>query len=160
MGTTQDYCQQRLYKQWSDFCATVKINPDLQDPSVPRVEVLQVYRQRSDTPSTPSAKWTKLGRSRFLRHGGRLGRPISWLVSQTPGIPPTPRSTTDWTCGSPGSLKPTGLGTLRSDRKKLPPSASSTPSCPLPTQPLTRRPDTPPTWSSWDYTSAYGHAST
>ena len=33
----------------------------------------------SDTPSTPRAEWTHLGRSRFLRHGGRLQQPTSWL---------------------------------------------------------------------------------
>ena len=40
--TTQDACQQKLYKQWSDLCATLEINPALQDPPIPRVEVLQV----------------------------------------------------------------------------------------------------------------------
>ena len=45
-GTTQDSRQQRLYKQWSDFCATLKINPALQDSSIPCVEVLQVYGHR------------------------------------------------------------------------------------------------------------------
>ena len=54
-------------------------------------------------------------------HGGPLRRPISWLASQTPGIPQTPRPTMDWTCGSPGILKPTGSRTLRSDRKQHPP---------------------------------------
>ena len=38
----------------------------------------------SDTPSTPSAEWTDLGMSRFLRHGGRLQRPTSWTTSPTP----------------------------------------------------------------------------
>ena len=38
-GTTQDSRQQKLYKQWSDFCATLKINPALQDSSIPHVEV-------------------------------------------------------------------------------------------------------------------------
>ena len=44
--TTQDSRQQRLYKQWSNFCATLNINPALQDSSVPRIEVLQVYGHR------------------------------------------------------------------------------------------------------------------
>ena len=42
-GTTQDSRQQRLYKQWSNFCTTLKINPTLQDSSVLHAEVLQVY---------------------------------------------------------------------------------------------------------------------
>ena len=62
----------------------------------------------SDMPSTPSAEWTNLIRRRSLRHGGRLRRPTSWLASQTPGSPSTPRPTAGWTCDSPGSLKPMG----------------------------------------------------
>ena len=31
----------------------------------------------SDMPSTPSAEWTDLGKSRFLRHGGKLRQPTS-----------------------------------------------------------------------------------
>ena len=42
-GTTQDARQQRLYWQWADFCATLSVNPTLQDPSIPRIELLQVY---------------------------------------------------------------------------------------------------------------------
>ena len=74
----------------------------------------------SDMPSTPSTEWTDLGRSQVLRHGGKLRRPPSLMASQTPGIPPTPRPTSDWTCDSPGSLKPTGSRTLRSNGKKKP----------------------------------------
>ena len=97
----------------------------------------------SGTPSTLSPEWTDLGRSQFLRHGGRLRRLICWLASETPRSPPTPRPTTFWTCGYPGSLKSTGLRAQWSDGKNPPPSALSIPSCPPPTQPLTRRPDTP-----------------
>ena len=35
----------------------------------------------SDTPSTPIAKWTDLGRSRFFRYGGQLQQPTPWLAS-------------------------------------------------------------------------------
>ena len=73
------------------------------------------------TPSTPSANWTDLGRCLFLMHGGPLWRPTSSMASQTLGRPPTPTPTTDWTCGSPVTLKPIGLRTLRSDGKDPPP---------------------------------------
>ena len=45
-GTTQDSCQQRLYKQWNDFCTTLKINPAIQYSSVPHIKFLQVYGHR------------------------------------------------------------------------------------------------------------------
>ena len=45
-GTTQDAHRKKLYKQWGDFCATLEINAALQNLSVPRVKVLQVYRHR------------------------------------------------------------------------------------------------------------------
>ena len=41
--TTQYARQQSLYRQWDDFCATLSVNPTLQDPSIPRIELLQVY---------------------------------------------------------------------------------------------------------------------
>ena len=43
-----------------------KIHPSLASRSS------QFMGTGSDTPSTPSAEWTDLGRSRFLRHGGKL----------------------------------------------------------------------------------------
>ena len=79
----------------------------------------------SDTPSTPSAEWTNLGRSWYLRHGGRLRRPTSWLASQRPESQQTPSPTADWTCISPGSLKPTGSRILWSDDKNSSSSALS-----------------------------------
>ena len=42
-GITQDVRQLRLYRQWADFCDTLSVNPDLQDPSIPFIELLQVY---------------------------------------------------------------------------------------------------------------------
>ena len=48
----------------------------------------------SNMPSTPSVKWTDLGKSRFLRHGGKLRQPTSWIASLTqeslPMLRPTP----------------------------------------------------------------------
>ena len=73
-------------------------------------------------PSTPRAECTDLGRRRFLSHGGRLRQPTSFLDPQTPGIPPTPSPTSDWTCDSPDSLKTTGLRTCWSNGGKQYPS--------------------------------------
>ena len=42
-GTTQDAEHQRLYRQWDDFCATLPVNPTLQDPFIPCIDLLQVY---------------------------------------------------------------------------------------------------------------------
>ena len=57
-----------------------------------------------DMPSTPSAKWSDLGKSRFLRHGGQFRQPTSWMASLTQESLPTPRPTPDWTDVSPSSL--------------------------------------------------------
>ena len=45
-GTTQDARQQSLYRQWANFCSTLSVGPTLQDSSLPRVEILQVYEHR------------------------------------------------------------------------------------------------------------------
>ena len=63
-------------------------------------------------PSTPRAECTDLGRRRFLSHGGRLRQPTSFLDPQTPGSPPTPSPTLDWTCDSPDSFKTYGVEDL------------------------------------------------
>ena len=69
-GTNQYVRQQRLYQQWSDFCATLLVNPPLQDTSIPRVELLQVYGHQ-----VWHAKYSK-------RRKDRLGKE---LVSQAWG---------------------------------------------------------------------------
>ena len=43
-GTTQYAQHQKIYKKWSDFCSNLLINPAFQDPSIPHIEVLLVYR--------------------------------------------------------------------------------------------------------------------
>ena len=47
-GSTHDAIQQRLYQQRlyqqrTDFCSTLSVNPDLQDPSIPCIKIFQVY---------------------------------------------------------------------------------------------------------------------
>ena len=54
-GTTQDVRQQRLYHQWDEFYATLSFNPTLQDPSIPRIDILQIYDHR-----VQYAKYSKL----------------------------------------------------------------------------------------------------
>ena len=76
------------------------------------------------------------------------------MAYYTPGTPPTPRPTPDWTCNSLYISRTTGLRTLQSNGKNTFSLALSTTSCqPLP-HPTTRTPDTSPTWLSWDSTSA------
>ena len=66
----------------------------------------------SNVSSTPSAEWTNLLNSQFLRHGGQLRRPTYWMASPTQESLPTPRPTPDWTDVSPRSSKPTAWNTL------------------------------------------------
>ena len=54
-GTNQDARQQRLYQQWDEFYATLSFNPTLQDPSIPRIDILQIYDHR-----VQYAKYSKL----------------------------------------------------------------------------------------------------
>ena len=70
-GTTQDARHQRLYRKWADFCATLSVNPNLQDPSIPRIELLQVYGH-----CVWNAKYSK-------RRVDRLGKES---VSQAQGV--------------------------------------------------------------------------
>ena len=114
------------------------MNPDLQYSSIPCVKVLQDNKHR-----IRRAQYSK----RRVDRPGKESVSQAWraivktnLLSRLPDhrIPPTPKPTTYWTCSSPSSLKPTGLRTLQSDRKKQPHSASFTPSHPPPTHPPTR----------------------
>ena len=41
--TTQDTRHQRMYQQWNDFCSTMLVNLDLQDPSIHHIKLLHVY---------------------------------------------------------------------------------------------------------------------
>ena len=45
-GTTLDACQQRMYQHWADLCSTFSVVPNLQDSSLSRDEILQVYGHR------------------------------------------------------------------------------------------------------------------
>ena len=114
----------------------------------------------SGMPSTPSAEWTNLGKSQFLRHGGQLQRTTSWMASSTQESLPMPRPTPDWTDVSPGSSKPTAWKTLRSNKKRPSHSASSTPSSPQHPSPPIPKPVRSPTWSNWASTSASDHVNT
>ena len=88
MVTTQDSHQQRLYKQWSNFCATLKINPALQYSSVPRVEALQVYGHRVRHAQYSKCRVDRLGKE---------------SVSQACGV----IATTNLLAGFPDPRKPT-----------------------------------------------------
>ena len=117
----------------------------------------------SDTPSTPIAKWTDLGRSRFFRYGGQLQQPTPWLASYTPESPMNPKPTSDWTCDTHDTDDSSNSYRIEDLPVKLenpPPLASSTQSCQLLPHPPTKRPDTSQTWLSWGFTSAYAPTST
>ena len=61
-GTTQDGRQQKLYCQWADLCVTLLVNPDLQYPSIPRIELLQVYGHRFRHVRYPKRHMDRLGK--------------------------------------------------------------------------------------------------
>ena len=87
--TTQDSSQQRLYKQWSDFCATLKINPAIQDSSVPRVEVLQVYGNRVHHAQYSKRQVERLGEESVSQAWGEIA--ATHLLASLPD----PRNLTD-----------------------------------------------------------------
>ena len=86
-----------------------KIHPSL------KLKYCRYIDTGSDMPTTPSGAWTDLGKSRFLRHRGKLRRPTSWMASPIQGSLSTPRPspTPDCTDVYTGRLKPTALRTLR-----------------------------------------------
>ena len=94
-----------------------------------------------------------LGKNRFLRHGGRLQRPTSWMVCQTLENLPTLKHTLGSTSASHGNSRPRGSKTPLSNETRPPPWESCTPSLPLQLPPPTLYPNTFPTWSPLAYTS-------
>ena len=73
------------------------------------------------TPSTPSAGWINLRNNQFLRHGGQLQRPTSWMVCPTPENQLTLNHTTGLTSASRGNSRPTGSSIPLSEKKRPPP---------------------------------------
>ena len=71
-GTTQDARHQKLYKQWSNFCITLEVNCALQDPSVPRMEVLQVYGHRVRHAQYSKRQVDQLGKESFSQAWGEI----------------------------------------------------------------------------------------
>ena len=69
-STIQDVRQQRLYRQWSGFSATLSVNPTLQYPSIPRINLLRVYGHR-------------VWHAKYSKH--QTDRPRKELVSQAWG---------------------------------------------------------------------------
>ena len=129
-GTIQDARQQKLYKQWSDFCATLAINPALQDPSVPRIELLKVYGRRIRNTQYSKRQVGQLGKGSVSQAWEVITATNLLACLPYPRSLPTPKPMSDWTCDSLGSLKPIGSRTLLSNGKKQSPSASFTPSFP------------------------------
>ena len=88
-------CEQELHKilasrvstkQWSDFCDTLKINPDLQDSSVPRVVVLQVYEHCVRQAQYSKRRVDQLGKESVSQAWGAIAAThLLALTSQTPG---------------------------------------------------------------------------
>ena len=74
----------------------------------------------SGMPITPSAGWNYLGNNRFLSHGGRLQRPISWMTCPIPENLPTHKLTLVSTSASPGRSRPTGSRIPQSGGKSHP----------------------------------------
>ena len=60
------------------------------------------------TPNTTSSGWTDLGKNWFLRYGGQLQRPTSWMVCLTPENLMTLKHTPGSTSVSCGNSRPTG----------------------------------------------------
>ena len=71
-GTTQDTRQQRLYRQWADFCATLLVNPTPQDPSIPRIELLQVYSHRVRHTKYSKRRMDRLGKESVSQAWGAI----------------------------------------------------------------------------------------
>ena len=110
--------------------------------------------------TTPSNAWIDLGKCRFLRHGGQLRRPTSWMFSPTQELLQTHRPTSNSIEVSPFRLKHTKLRTLQSNEKRPPPLALSNPLWPQCPSPTTPKPVRSPTWSNWDSTSTSGCVNT
>ena len=101
-GTTQDSCHQRLYKQWSNFCATLNINPAIQDPSVPRAEVPQFYGHHVRHTQYSKRREERLGKESVSQAWGAIMATHRLDILPDPRKPNNPQAN-----GGFGNLKPT-----------------------------------------------------
>ena len=121
-GTTQDVRQQRMYQQWTDLCSTLLVNPDIQDPSIPHIELLQVYGHRFQHTQHSKRQVERLGKELVSQAGGgRLQPPTYWMTYPTPEIPPTPDLTLAWTSALPTNSNIMGSKITQSSRENPPP---------------------------------------
>ena len=69
-GTTHYVRQQRLYRQWADFCAILSVNPTLQDTSNPRIKILHVYGHQVRHAKYSKLRMDQLGKELVSRARG------------------------------------------------------------------------------------------
>ena len=71
-GNIQDVCQQRLCRQWADFCFTLSVVPTLQNASLPQVEILQVYGHRVKHSHYYKQHMKRIGKDSFSQAWGMI----------------------------------------------------------------------------------------
>ena len=118
-GTTQDTRQQRLYWQWADFCATLLVNPALQDQSIPPIKLLQFYGHRVRHARYSKRQMDQLGVESVSQVRGVIA--VTHLLGGLPDPIKTPNHKLALfsTSTSPGCSKPTGLRIPQSGGEKL-----------------------------------------
>ena len=64
--------QQRIYRQWADFCATLPVNLTLQDPSISQIKLLQVYGHRFQHSKYSKRRMDRLGKESVSQAWGEI----------------------------------------------------------------------------------------
>ena len=61
-----------MYRQWANFCATLSVNPTLQDPSIPQIELLQVYCHQVRHAKYSKRRMDRLGKESVSQAWGAI----------------------------------------------------------------------------------------
>ena len=75
--------QQRLYQQWANLCVTLSVNPALQDPSIPHIEILRVYSHLVRHAKNYKHRMERLGKDFFSQAWGVVA--ATHLLDGLPG---------------------------------------------------------------------------
>ena len=81
-----------MYQQWTDLCSTLLVNTALKDPSVPHIELVQVYGKRVRHTHYSKRRVGKIGKQLVSQTWGAIAAthlldglpdPINSLYSQS-----------------------------------------------------------------------------
>ena len=153
-GTTQDARQQRMYQHWVDLCATLSVNHILQDPSIPCIELLQVYSHHVWNSKYSKHQMNRLVKESISQAWGEIATSHLLGGFPSPRKPANSHAHTGLKKCLTRKLKTYSLEDPPVRQEKATPWESFTPSSLWQPDPPTPYHTTSPTWSQLASTSA------